>query len=170
MVSIRKITEKNGLWYIQGTSEAFDSRVEAIRRAKQLGRVNSEGGKKYLSQLFPMYTFRSTWEVELAETLHKLGIRFEYEPERFYFRAENESYLPDFYLPEYNVWIEVKGWMDKRSLKRVKLFKKHYGKKYGFMLFEREERDLVIVKGMTGVLLQMIEIAQEEHQRVSACQ
>jgi len=161
-----EIVQRDGLWYVKGHSEAFNTRVEAIKRAKQLVRnkAKQKDGRRFISEKLQM-AFRSNWEIELAELMSELGIEFEYEPERFYFRAEHESYLPDFYLPEYNVWIEVKGYMDKRSLKRVKLFQKYHGAEYGFFLFEKEERDLVVLKGMTEVLLQYIEIAQQEQQR-----
>ena len=161
-MSIRMIYEKDGLWYISGSSEVFNSRIEAIRRAKQIGRKKVDNGRRFVSGKLGM-TFRSNWEIEIAELLHELGIEFEYEPERFYFRAEGESYLPDFYLPEYNVWIEVKGYMDKKSLKRVKLFKKYYGAEYGFFLYEKEERELIL--NNPALLFTYIEIAQKEQER-----
>jgi extradiol dioxygenase family protein len=164
LINVRMIEERDGKWYLEGSSEVFSSRVEAIRRAKQLGRNKKDNGRKFVSQKLGM-VFRSNWEIELAELMTDLGIKWVYEPERVYFRAEGESYLYDFYLPQYNVVIEVKGYMDKRSLRRVKLFKKYYGHKYGFFLFEKEERDLVIVKGMTEVLFKYIEIAQKEQER-----
>lgn len=162
MVSVRKIVQRDGLWYVSGSSEVFTTRMEAIRRAKQLGRRKADNGRRFISEKLGM-TFRSNWEIELAELLQKLGIKFEYEPERFYFRAENESYLPDFYLPEYNVWIEVKGYMDKKSLRRVKLFKKYHGAETGFFLYEREERELILKS--PGLLFTYIEIAQKEQKR-----
>lgn len=162
MISIRKIVQRDGLWYVEGSSEVFNTRMEAIRRAKQLGRNKVDNGRKFVSQKLGM-TFRSNWEIELAELLHELGIEFEYEPRRFYFRAEGESYLPDFYLPQYNVWIEVKGYMDKRSLKRCKLFKKYCGAEYGFFLYEKEERELILKS--PALLFTYIEIAQKEQER-----
>lgn len=164
MISIRMIHERDGSYFIEGSSEVFSNRVEAIRRAKQLGRKKHDNGRRFVSEKLQM-TFRSNWEIELAELLHELGIEFEYEPERFYFRAERESYLPDFYLPEYNTWIEVKGFMDKRSLRRVKLFKKYHGKEYGFFLYEKEERELIL--NNPALLFTYIEIAQKEQKRWS---
>jgi hypothetical protein len=162
LISMRKIVQRDGLWYVSGSSEVFNTRMEAIRRAKQLGRNKVDNGRKFVSEKLKM-TFRSNWEIELAELLHELGIEFEYEPERFYFRAEKESYLPDFYLPEYNTWIEVKGYMDKKSLRRVKLFKKYYGAEYGFFLYEKEERELILKS--PALLFTYIEIAQKEQKR-----
>lgn len=116
-------------------------------------------GRKYKSDKLDIL-FRSTWEVELAELMTELGIAFEYEPKRVYFRAERESYLPDFYLPEYNCWIEVKGYMDKRSERRVKLFSKYYGASSSFFLYEKDERRLILSNHQ--LIFTYIEIAQKE--------
>lgn len=107
--------------------------------------------------------FRSTWEIFLAETLTSLGIKYEYEKERFYFKEHKESYLVDFFLPDYNVWVEVKGWMDKRSAKRIKLFLKYYSGTTGFFLMEKEEMELF--KEKPELIFTYIEIAQEEMRR-----
>jgi hypothetical protein len=147
LISITKMYQEDGNWYIQGSSEVFNSREEALERLKSMRpkkqQKKSVEGRRFYSEKLDMY-FRSNWEIELAEILTELNIKFEYEPERFYFRAERESYLPDFYLTDYNCYVEVKGWMDKRSLKRVKLFKKYYGREYGFFLYEKEERELCL--------------------------
>lgn len=162
MISVRHIYKRDGNWYVSGSSEVFNTRIEAIRRAKQLGKSKSHSGRKFISEKLEM-SFRSNWEIELAELMTELGIEWRYEPQRFYFRAEHESYLPDFYLPEYNVWIEVKGWMDKRSLRRIKLFKKHYRDKTGFFIYEKEERELILKS--PALLFTYIEIAQKELER-----
>lgn len=159
---VRQIQQRNGLWYVSGSSEVFTTKLEAIRRAKQLGRKKKDNGRKFVSQKLRM-TFRSNWEIELAELLAELGIQFKYEPKRFYFRGENESYLPDFYLPEYNCWIEVKGYMDKRSLRRVKLFKKYYGKEFAFFLYEKEERELIL--NNPSLIFTYIDVAKKEYER-----
>ena len=163
MISSRMIEERGGNWFVEGSSEVFPNRVEAIRRAKQLGRKKQDSGRRFISEKLGI-AFRSTWEIELAELMTELGIEWQYEPQRVYFREEHESYLPDFYLPEYNVWIEVKGYMDKRSLRRCKLFKKHFGGTYGFFLYEKEERELVL--NNPALLFTYIEIAQRELERV----
>jgi len=158
-VTLRVIEEHTGKWYVEGSSEEFPNHIEAIRRAKQLGKVKSKGnGRRFVSQKLQM-TFRSNWEIELAEIMTELGIAFEYEPKRFYFRKEHESYLPDFFLPDYNCWIEVKGYMDKRSLRRCKLFKQYFRGKVAFFLFEKEERELTLKS--PALLFTYIEAAQE---------
>ena len=54
--------------------------------------------------------FRSRLEARWAVFFDTLGIRWEYEYERFstIFEEEELSYLPDFYLKDYDTWVEVK--------------------------------------------------------------
>jgi len=54
---------------------------------------------------------RSTWEANFARVLNFLGIKWEYESETFTVFVDGKavSYTPDFYLPEYGGWVEVKG-------------------------------------------------------------
>lgn len=59
--------------------------------------------------------FRSRLEARWAVFFDHLGIRWEYEPQGFdcYWRLALEDatfpYLPDFWLPDKNMWVEVKG-------------------------------------------------------------
>lgn len=57
------------------------------------------------------YHFRSRLEARWAVFFDAAGIKYEYEPEGFKVEiAENEvyRYLPDFYLPDFDVYTEVK--------------------------------------------------------------
>ena len=60
--------------------------------------------------------FRSRLEARWAVFFNAAGIRYIYEPEGFYKiccpgdnRDPGDKYLPDFYLPEYDIYAEVKG-------------------------------------------------------------
>lgn len=73
--------------------------------------------------------FRSSWEANIARILNYKNIEWKYESKRFYFNDKSEgvlSYQPDFYLPQFNKWIEVKGWMDNKSKIRLKKFSIEY--------------------------------------------
>jgi predicted nuclease of restriction endonuclease-like RecB superfamily len=59
----------------------------------------------------------STWEVACAVRLDELGIRWIRNPNlklKYTTRGRRaRNYIPDFYLPDYDVYIEVKGyWTD----------------------------------------------------------
>lgn len=54
-------------------------------------------------------TFRSVLEAQHAMFFDLLGVRWAFEPERFVFRHPHLVYIPDFFLPELRVAVEVKG-------------------------------------------------------------
>lgn len=55
------------------------------------------------------YRFRSRLEARWAVFFDHLGIRWQYEPEGFDLSKHGLGYyLPDFFLPDQNYWIEVK--------------------------------------------------------------
>ena len=59
----------------------------------------------------------STWEVTMASRLDELGIAWNRDRSiKLAYRTRGgrkKNYIPDFYLPEYDVYIEVKGyWTD----------------------------------------------------------
>lgn len=86
----------------------------------------ARGGKR--EDLGGQY-FRSAWEANIARYFNLLDIRWQYEPKCFVFKNVSRapiSYTPDFYLPDEDLWIEVKGWMDPKSKSKLKRFKKYY--------------------------------------------
>ncbi len=56
----------------------------------------------------------------------------------------NIKYTPDFYLPEYDLYIEVKGWADELFKMRWKLFKLKGYK--GFIVYSLDEFEQLIEK------------------------
>lgn len=70
---------------------------------------------------------RSMWEANVARILKLKNIEYRYEIKAYPFYDANgkliDSYLPDFYLPKYDVYLEVKGQMDKISLRKIELFR-----------------------------------------------
>lgn len=53
------------------------------------------------------YTFRSRQEARWAVFFDYLGVEYEYEKEGF--NLPCGYYLPDFWIPEWKAWIEIKG-------------------------------------------------------------
>jgi Phage endonuclease I len=72
--------------------------------------------------------FRSKLERRFAEWMNSLGVVWEYEPRRFSIKlnGEESSYLPDFYLPSINHWVEIKGFWYKDAKARVQAFIAQY--------------------------------------------
>ena len=144
-----EIERRGEYWFIKGSSEPFETAEQAMSRLR--GNTRKPQAGRFRSERLEM-DFRSNWEIFIAETLEDLEVNWEFEPKRFYFRGEKESYLPDFYLPDFDVWIEVKGYMDKRSKRRIRLFKKY--EKPNFVLIEGLEMDCI--KKEPTLLLAMI--------------
>jgi hypothetical protein len=53
--------------------------------------------------------FRSSYEVRAAQAFDRLGMAWEYEPKRFDLGG-SYTYLPDFFLPDEGMYVEVKGY------------------------------------------------------------
>ena len=99
--------------------------------------------------------FRSSWEANIARILNQLNIEWKYEYKRFDFSKEKEgvlSYQPDFYLPKYNKWIEVKGWMDEKSKRRLELFRKYYPTESSNLILINEEAYLLLNKQYSKIV------------------
>lgn len=62
---------------------------------------------KAIETAYKGYRFRSRLEARWAVFFDALGLRWEYEPEGF--ELPSGRYLPDFYLPLFGVYVEVKG-------------------------------------------------------------
>jgi predicted nuclease of restriction endonuclease-like RecB superfamily len=67
---------------------------------------------------------RSSWEVAYAKWCDRNRIKWLYEPKTF--DLGNCTYTPDFYLPETDTYVEIKGYWRDRSKLKFELFKKTY--------------------------------------------
>ena len=63
---------------------------------------------------------RSKLEARTAKVMHENNILYEYEP-RGYKLIDNRTYYPDFYLPEFDTYLDPKGW--EQNLDKIQLFK-----------------------------------------------
>jgi hypothetical protein len=70
------------------------------------------------------YKFRSRLEARWAIFFDALGIKYEYEPEG-YILPDGSKYLPDFYLPDDNLFFEIKGLMNKKDFRKTAMFAKY---------------------------------------------
>ena len=66
------------------------------------------GEIKAIQTYYKGYKFRSRLEARWAVFFDELGIRYEYEPEGIKL-SDGTVYLPDFYLPDFHVFFEVKA-------------------------------------------------------------
>jgi len=91
--------------------------------------INNEncGGKTYYKKYkYKEIHFDSSWEVDLAKWMDNLNIKWKRKKLTLWWIDKNENkrrYHPDFYLPEYDIYLDPKNSyklkQDKDKLKRV---------------------------------------------------
>jgi hypothetical protein len=75
---------------------------------------------KAIETTYRGYRFRSRLEARWAVCFDALAIKWEYEKEGF--ETDAGYYLPDFWLPAYGIWIEIKGKLPSdEELRKVQL-------------------------------------------------
>jgi hypothetical protein len=80
-----------------------------------------EDGMKPIETIYKGYRFRSRLEARWAVYFDAIGIVWEYEKEGYKFK-NRIKYLPDFWLPQVNMWAEVKpNCFDEQELEKVEL-------------------------------------------------
>ena len=107
-------------------------------RAKNLFIKNPEKFKKFIkygnnpaSPRFKTrqgFKVRSRGEQQVADFLFKNKISSQYESKTLIFKEEGQICVPDFYLPQYKIYVEFYGGHPKAWKKKVlknKLYKKH---------------------------------------------
>jgi hypothetical protein len=84
--------------------------------------IRTQYKTKYRSDIKTV--LRSSWEANVGRTLDYLGVIWGYERE--FFELSNDlTYLPDFFIGS-NTILEVKGFWDADSRKKVSTFQKEY--------------------------------------------
>lgn len=97
-------------------------------------------------------------ERETANLLDFYGIKWEYEPRTFPIAwnslgQETQSFTPDFYLPEFDIFVEITVQNQKlvtkknRKLRRLKALYPHINAK---IFYKNDLRDLAHKHGMRG--------------------
>lgn len=66
-------------------------------------------------------TLKGSWELIVAKWMDKKGIKWEHEIQSFDYEWNGvRKYYPDFYLPDFDLYIEVKGYETDRDLAKWK--------------------------------------------------
>ncbi len=84
----------------------------------------SKGKPGIRADVSPSVCFYSTWEANIARVFNLVGLKWIYAPKIF--DLGEHTYRPDFYLPEFDTYIEVKNFMGDYSLNRDQMFRKIY--------------------------------------------
>lgn len=86
---------------------------------------------------------RSSYEIKFANFLDCSGIKWKYESKTF--DLGNTTYTPDFYLPEFNCYIEIKGWWRKTNLDKFQLFLKLYSSIHIHVLYKNNLEEMGVL-------------------------
>lgn len=66
--------------------------------------------------------FRSAWEANFARLCNYFGTKWEYEEHKFFLEKIEQFYIPDFYLPEINTFVEITGQETPYKNKKINMF------------------------------------------------
>jgi hypothetical protein len=73
------------------------------------------------------FYFRGKWDMEVAMFLDSKNIEWIYEPKRFVIIKDKYTYKPDFYLPNHDLYLEIKSYFrNEISKMKFELFSKNY--------------------------------------------
>jgi hypothetical protein len=85
----------------------------------------SNGGYFNKLNIEPVW-LRSSYETRYAEILDEYEVNWDYECRAFHIYTLDTTYRPDFYLPDHNLWVEVKGYMsDVDKIKLTEFYNTH---------------------------------------------
>lgn len=82
--------------------------------------------------------FLGSWEANFAKYLDDHNIKWE-RPNKYFdyvFENENHKYLPDFYLPDYNIYIEIKGYPTNKDFAKWEQFNENLDIYFGDDLYK----------------------------------
>ena len=99
------------------------------QKGLRLGKNNPMYGKvvkhwRSKGSLYQNIWLKSSYEIAYAKYLDKNNIKWKYEYKTF--NLGDTTYTPDFYLPETNQYIEIKGWYTDKFKEKIKIFKQLY--------------------------------------------
>lgn len=103
------------------------------------GKASPHGRRAYYGDFY----MRSSYEVKFAFFLDCSGIEWEYEP--IVFDLGNSTYTPDFYIPQWDLYVEIKGWWRDRARKKFELFRQVYPNRTIKVLMKPELQELGII-------------------------
>lgn len=129
---------------------------DALHERKMKGDMDvfSIWGKHQIQLDGKDYTFKSSWEKNVAKALQELkdsGSIKDWWYEKYHFNFDDQKRGIRSYCPDFNVLlisggllhIEVKGWQIGRSMKQIEMFKSRYPDEK-FYLIDKEEYGKII--------------------------
>lgn len=125
LVAIRKIkcSEATTKYFAnpENRKKHSDIMLEAVKKHPDSYSASNVSGR-VKSYEVGEFTVKGTWELEVANYLNANGIKWTniIEPIPYDWNGKVHSYFPDFYLTDFDVYIEVKGYQRDRDLAKWK--------------------------------------------------
>ena len=135
---------RKNTWSIKTKGIKRPNTSQSLVKTDKEGRIKPNKFKKGSYRKDLKQYFRSNWEANYARILNYLKIKWEYEPQVFVVVVNKRelTYRPDFYLPEKDKWIEVKGyWIGKAKQKFIA-----FSKKYNINLIDSKEYKMLALE------------------------
>lgn len=120
---------------------------ETKRKISKMMTINNKGGRCKWYEVSGQKV-QGTWEKNIAIKLNELNIRWEkLKTNQHTFEYEDDCkikcYTPDFYLVDFDVYLEIKGyWWGNDRIKMDKVIEKYPEKK--FVIVEKEEYNKIL--------------------------
>lgn len=112
---------------MKGKHHTEESKIKnSIHNKGRIPPISSSRGKRsyYDSPLQGNICFRSSYELAYAKYLDSKNILWMYEIETF--DLGDTTYTPDFFLPQFEKFIEIKGYMRSEAKKKIDKFLEQY--------------------------------------------
>lgn len=113
---------------------------------------------RYVSPSAGAVTLDGTWEALVARLMDEAGIRWQRNRRGFAYigrDGKRHLYFPDFYLPDYDLFVEVKGYLDDDARHKLACFKAQQPGKlvvlHGKKMFAALHKGLVDIGDVLGV-------------------
>jgi hypothetical protein len=119
--TFKKISNsKNGKSLSQSHKQNISN---SINKQIKIGNWHNSFAKKNIKE-YKGEKLHGNWELKYAEFLDKNDIKWSRPNERFWyaFEGKNRFYIPDFYLIEEEIYIEIKGCTTLKDIEKWKYF------------------------------------------------
>jgi hypothetical protein len=126
------------------TDKRIEKQSEKVKGENNPTFRNPKHNKSFKAGKYNNVYFRSSWEIAYAKYLDNKNIKWLYESKTF--KLRNNFYRPDFYLPETDEYIEIKGYWLGDGMKKFKLFKKLYPYIKIVLLRKKELKSIGVLK------------------------
>lgn len=123
-------------------SKISQSMVEWHKNNANSAHTGCIPGKMFTRKDGSQLWLRSSYEVRFANILEELKINWKYEPYAFYLTELNSSYRPDIYIPDMDLWIEIKGYLSWSNKQKLITFHNEYPTKNLVLIYLKQLEEI----------------------------